>query len=183
MVQEDLLFELARSIQLLAFESRKDVQTIFSHVLRFKPAHSKNVDPPIISYIVHTRPEIIVELCRGYGADQSAMPCGAILREALKFDVIAAIVLYDQSEVGEPAVRLTNLQPGIPQTGKGVLWKFFEWIDRGSFEVSSDAFATFRVRVFPDPRRNRLALFDVDMERSTGDLESSQTPHYWIPGD
>ena len=148
MINEDLLFLLARNIRNLTFESRKDVQTVFSHVLRFRSAQSQaaaGTDPPVISYIVHNRPEIITELCRGYETSHSAMPCGAILREALKFDVIAAIVLYDQSKPGEPAVRLTALQPGPPQNGTGVFWKFFEWIDRGSFEVSADAFSSFRV--------------------------------------
>lgn len=145
MIQEDLLFELARSIRLLPFEARKDTQTIFSHILRFKPAPSES-DPPVISYIVHNRPEVIVELCRGYEYSQSAMPCGTILREALKFDVIAAIILYDQSGEGEPAIRLSELQPGIVQSGEGVFWQFFKWIDKGTFEVSADAFTTFRVR-------------------------------------
>lgn len=144
-IQEDLLYELAHDIHMLPFEARKDSQTIFSHVLRFKPAHVTHGDPPVISYIVHHRPEIIVELCRGYNYSQSAMPCGTILREALKFDVITAIVLYDQSKENEPAIRLSNVRPGVPQTGDGVLWQFFGWIDRGSFEVSADAFTTFRV--------------------------------------
>ncbi|KAJ9233985.1 hypothetical protein DTO207G8_9007 [Paecilomyces variotii] len=143
-IQEDLLYELARSIRLLPFESRKDTQTIFSHILRFKHPQSTNGDPPVISYIVHNRPEVIVELCRGYEYSQSAMPCGTILREALRFDVIAAIILYDQSAEGEPAIRLSDLQAGIVQSGEGVFWKFFGWIDQGSFEVSADAFTTFR---------------------------------------
>lgn len=144
-LQEDLLYELSRYLHRLPFEARKDTQTIFSHVLRFKPAHGNHADPPVISYIVHNRPEIIIELCKGYEHSPSAMPCGTILREALKFDVIAAIILYDQSQEGEPAIRLTEVQPGIPQGGTGIFWKFFTWIDRGSFELSADAFTTFRV--------------------------------------
>jgi len=38
---------------------------------------------------------------------------------------------------------VTNRQ----QTGNGTLWKFFEWIDKSSFEVAADAFTTFRVRL------------------------------------
>ncbi|OJJ44268.1 hypothetical protein ASPZODRAFT_72066 [Penicilliopsis zonata CBS 506.65] len=143
-IQEDLLYDLARNIRSLPFEARKDTQTIFSHVLRFKPIHGPQTDPPVISYIVHNRPEVVIELCRGYEYSQSAMPCGIILREALKFDVVAAIILYDQSDEGEPAIRLTDLQPAVVQSGDGVFWKFFHWIDRGSFEVSADAFTTFR---------------------------------------
>ncbi|KAL4782415.1 Mo25-like protein [Aspergillus varians] len=144
MLQEDLLYELALALHNLPFEARKDTQTIFSHILRFKPPQANSPDPPVISYIVHNRPEIIIELCRGYEHSQSAMPCGTILREALKFDVIAAIILYDQSKEGESAIRLTEVQPNVPQSGTGVFWKFFHWIDRGSFELSADAFTTLR---------------------------------------
>lgn len=146
-LQEDLLYELSRSIHLLPFEARKDTQTIFSHILRFRPtSYAPDKDPPVISYIVHHRPEILVELCRGYLQSQSAMPCGVILREALKFDVVAAVILYDESKEGEPAVRLSELKPNQPQQGDGVFWYFFDWIDKSNFEVSADAFTTFRVR-------------------------------------
>ncbi|KAJ5761003.1 hypothetical protein N7520_008159 [Penicillium odoratum] len=144
-LQEDLLYDLSRTIHLLPFEARKDTQTIFSHILRFRPSnYAPDKDPPVISYIVHHRPEILVELCRGYSESQSAMPCGVILREALKFDVVAAVVLYDQSKEGEPAVRLSDLKPNLPQKGDGVFWHFFNWIDKSNFEVSADAFTTFR---------------------------------------
>ncbi|CAI7626235.1 unnamed protein product [Penicillium pancosmium] len=144
-LQEDLLYDLSRSIHLLPFEARKDTQTIFSHILRFRPtSYAPDKDPPVISYIVHHRPEILIELCRGYTHGQSAMPCGVILREALKFDVVTAVVLYDQSQEGEAAVRLSELKPNAPQNGDGVFWNFFEWIDKGNFEVSADAFTTFR---------------------------------------
>lgn len=145
-LQEDLLYELSRALHLLPFEARKDTQTIFSHILRFRPAsYAPDKDPPVVSYLVHHRPEVIIELCRGYAHPQSAMPCGVILREALKYDVITAVVLYDQSNEGEPAVRLSDLKPSVLQSGNGVFWNFFEWIDKGNFEVSADAFTTFRV--------------------------------------
>jgi calcium binding protein 39 len=87
-----------------------------------------------------------VELCRGYESPQSAMPCGTILRQALAYDTIAAVILYDESQPGEKAIQLKDVDVSHKQTGKGVFWKFFEWIDKGSFEVSADAFTTFRVR-------------------------------------
>lgn len=73
------------------------------------------------------------------------MPCGVILREALKFEVVTAIVVYDQSHEGEPAVRLSDVKLNQPQKGDGVFWRFFDWIDKSNFEVSADAFTTFRV--------------------------------------
>ncbi|KAJ5135151.1 uncharacterized protein N7515_004429 [Penicillium bovifimosum] len=144
-LQEDLLYDLSQSIHLLPFEARKDTQTIFSHILRFRPVgYPSDKEPPVISYLVHNRSEVIVELCRGYMQSQSAMPCGVILREALKSDVIAAIVLYDQSSEGEPTIRLSEVKHLLPQKGDGVFWRFFDWIDKSNFEISADAFTTFR---------------------------------------
>jgi len=143
-IQEDILFELARSIRLLPFEARKDAQIIFSHILRFKPPPNTPNETTAINYLVMTRPEIIVELCRGYDDAKSAMPCGTILRQALQHDTVAAVILYDDSCPGEKAVQLNTVDVSRKQSGKGVFWRFFEWINKSSFEVSADAFTTFR---------------------------------------
>lgn len=144
-IQEDVLHSLARSIHLLPFETRKDTQAIFSYVLRFKPANSTASEPPAISYIVDARPEVIIELCRGYEHRESAMPCGIVLREALKHESVAAIILYDHSSQNESATKMDDIDFEAEQTGEGIFWNFFSWIDRGAFEVSTDAFTTFRV--------------------------------------
>ena len=73
------------------------------------------------------------------------MPCGTILRQALVHDTIAAVILYDESKPGERAVQLKNVDVSKKQSTEGVFWKFFQWINKGSFEVSADAFTTFRV--------------------------------------
>jgi calcium binding protein 39 len=144
-VREDLLFQFARSIRNLPFEARKDTQAIVTQLLRYKPSDSPG-DPPAINYIVHQRPEVIIELCRGFEDPHSALSCTSILKEAIKSDVIAALILYDQSAEYEPAVRLKEIKAEEPQSGDGIFWKFFEWIDKGSFEVSADVFTIFRVR-------------------------------------
>jgi calcium binding protein 39 len=94
---------------------------------------------------VSERPEILVELCRGYENSLSAMPCGTILREALRFESVAAVILYDESGEGEPATVVQNIQVEKIQSGDGLFWNFFQWIQHGSFEVGADAFTTFRV--------------------------------------
>ncbi|KAL9586750.1 MAG: hypothetical protein Q9212_000696 [Teloschistes hypoglaucus] len=147
MIQEDLLYLLAHSIHLLPFESRKDCQSIFSYVFRFKPANGLSPDPPAMSYIIHQRPEVIVELCRGYARKESAMPCGVVLREMLKqYEEVAAIILYDESHENERATSVDeiDLRDSPVQSGHGVFWSFFSWIENGAFEVSTDAFTTFR---------------------------------------
>ena len=183
-IQEDILFELAKSIRLLPFEARKDAQIIFSHILRYKTSptpgasQSGSQDPTAISYLVLQRPEIIVELCRGYDYPQSAMPCGTILRQALAHDTIAAVILYDESRPGEKAVQLKDVDVSRPQTGNGVFWKFFNWINQGSFEVSADAFTTFRV----SPRRNPESYLAPEAYVSApGNPYQTQTTRLAIP--
>jgi calcium binding protein 39 len=41
---------------------------------------------------------------------------------------------------------LANVNPDIPASGNGIFWRFFDWIDKGAFELSADAFNTFRVK-------------------------------------
>lgn len=73
------------------------------------------------------------------------MPSGVVLREALKFERVAATILYDQSRENEMGGRLEDKNLDAKQSGEGVFWQFFSWIDGGAFEVSTDAFTTFRV--------------------------------------
>ena len=142
MIQEDLLLYLAKAMHLLPFEARKDTQTIFSYTLRYSPAQNVPVQPPAISYIVARQPEIVRELCKGYEHPESAMSCGSILREALKNEEIAIIVLYDEPGI---KLRIDLINDKELASGEGVLWQFFAWIHHGSFEVNTDAFTTFRV--------------------------------------
>lgn len=142
-IQEDLLYLLANNIHKLPFESRKDAQVIFSTAFRYKPAGAS--DPQVLHHVIQYRPEIIIALCRGYDRRESAMPCGGVLREALKYDSIAALLLYDEPTSDGKTRDLASVNPDIPSSGQGVFWRFFDWIDKGAFEVSADAFNTFRV--------------------------------------
>jgi calcium binding protein 39 len=62
-------------------------------------------------------------------------------------DTLAAIILYDDSKPGESAVQIRDIDVGRQESCRGLFWTFFDWINKGSFEVSADAFNTFRVRV------------------------------------
>ena len=76
------------------------------------------------------------------------MPCGVVLREVLKqHEDVASIILHDQPGEGGRAISISEIDPerAPGQSGEGVFWKFFSWIDSGAFEVSTDAFTTFRV--------------------------------------
>ncbi|KAK1836219.1 Mo25-like protein [Podospora conica] len=145
-IEEDLLYLLAVYLHKLPFEARKDTQVILSYVFRFRPptAPPKN-EPPALAYVLDKRPQVLVELCRGYDHKESSTPAGTVLREVLKNEAAAAIILYDD---GDAPGSSTRGEAGIirdrPQSGNGVFWAFFDWIDKSSFEVAADAFTTFR---------------------------------------
>ncbi|KAI6378065.1 hypothetical protein MCOR25_002311 [Pyricularia grisea] len=145
-INEDLLYILAVNLHKLPFESRKDAQFIFSSVFRFRPASaSAKSDPIALSWVVNQRPQVLLELCRGYDHKESATAAGSVLREVLKHEGACKVILYDDGD--QPGSSVNGVQAidrDRPQSGSGVFWKFFDWIDRGSFEVSADAFTTFR---------------------------------------
>lgn len=144
MIQEDFLYALAHSLHLLPFEGRKDSQTIFCTMLRFRPPGSTAEISPALAYVTDERPEVIIELCRGYNHIESVMPCGVVLREIVKNEDVAQIILCDESQENEPAIRLNMIDENKPASGIGVFWDFFPCIDKAAFEVSADAFSTFR---------------------------------------
>ena len=179
MIQEDFLHILASSIHLLSFESRKDSQAIFSYVLRFRPPGSTAEDSPALSYVINDRPEVVIELCRGYNYKESAMPCGAVLREVLKHESIVSIILYDQSLENQLDAKIEGIAYAEePQSGDGVFWKFFDWIDGGAFEVSADAFTTFRVSILASDWR--FAWLTIIIQGYTNQAQAPSVP---VPND
>lgn len=159
LIDEDLLHLLAVNLYRLPFESRKDTQIIFSYVFRFRPASAApKSDPIALSYVVCNRPQVLVELCRAYDHKESAMPAGSVLRELLKSEAAATVILYDDGdEPGSSAKGLNAIDRERPQSGRGVFWRFFDWIDKSSFEVAADAFTTFRVCCHSKPNWGSLA--------------------------
>jgi len=149
LVTEDLLRLLSENIHRLPFESRKDTQTIVSNVFRFRQPGNSTTEPVALQYVIANRPDIIISLCHGYDRRESAMPCGGILKEALKHDAVTALVLYHEPNEDGSFPDLNAIDTSKPASGKGVFWKFFDWIDKSLFEVSTDAFDTFRVRTIP----------------------------------
>ncbi|KAG9626530.1 Mo25-like protein, partial [Aureobasidium melanogenum] len=176
LVTEDLLRVLAENIHRLPFESRKDTQTIISNVLRYK---QPGEDQPIaLQYIITTRPEVIIALCNGYDRRESAMPCGGILKEALKHDAVTALILYDEPSLHGQPLDLGSIDTDQPASGQGVFWKFFDWIDKSLFEVSTDAFDTFRqilVRHKPMVAKYIDTNFDLFFDRYNNILIKSES--------
>lgn len=145
-VTEGLLPSLVDNIHRLPFEARKDTQTIISNVFRFRNPGSNSQEPDALKEVLRRQPEIIVALCNGYSKRESASPCGGILKEALKWDAVAAVILYDEPSADGKTIDIYNdVDVSKPASGGGVFWNFFGWIDKSSFEVSADAFDCFRL--------------------------------------
>ncbi|EFX06079.1 conidiophore development protein hyma [Grosmannia clavigera kw1407] len=183
-IDEQVLLLLPQALRLLPFESRKDAQVVFSSVFRYRPPGTPPTDPPLaVSFVTHRAPSVLVALCHGYDHKESATTAGSILREVLKHEAAAAVVLYDDVEaisadeaaatpeqqqqqqqlqdgsgmplpapppqqprpaVGSSAGGVSQIAMLRLQSGRGVFWQFFRWIDTSSFEVAADAFTTFR---------------------------------------
>lgn len=145
-ITEDFLHLLAVNLYRLPFESRKDAQVIFSYVFRFRPpGTSSKTEPMALSYVINNRAEVLVELCKGYDHKESALPAGVVLREVLKSEAATAMILYNDPSSADNTKGVSALKPDDQQTGEGIFWRFFDWIDQGTFEVGADAFTTFRV--------------------------------------
>lgn len=162
LIREDVLATFACHIHRLPFEARKDVQTIWSSALRWRPVGAPNPEPRVITWILTERPEVLIDLCNGYNYRESAMPCGTVLREALKHDSMAAIILYD-----EPTIRgLRGVDPNQATSGNGIFWKFFHWIDKGQFEVSADSFNTMRVSKYCTHNVYKVSVINLLLHRT-----------------
>ncbi|KAK3392240.1 Mo25-like protein [Sordaria brevicollis] len=147
MIEEDLLYHLAINLYRLPFDSRKDTQVIFSYVFRFRPPNAPPRNEPLaLAYVVERRPQVLIELCKGYDHKESAQHAGTVLKELIKSSEAAtAVILYDDGdEQGSSTRGVGAIDRDRKQSGNGIFWNFFEWIDRGSFEVAADAFTTFR---------------------------------------
>ncbi|KAK3709958.1 Hym1p [Vermiconidia calcicola] len=145
-LQEALLPLLVSNIHRLPFEARKDTQTIISNVFRFRSPGSTSSEPDALKEVLRLQPDIVVSLCNGYDKRESAGACGGILKEALKWDAVAAVILYDEPQSDGRAIDIFNdVDVSKKSSGQGVFWRFFDWIDKSSFEVSADAFDCFRL--------------------------------------
>ncbi|KAM3462849.1 hypothetical protein MY5147_009770 [Beauveria neobassiana] len=64
--------------------------------------------------------KVLVELCRAYDHKESATPAGSVLRELLKNEAAAAVILYDDGDApGSSAKGLNAIDRDRPQSGRG----------------------------------------------------------------
>jgi len=112
--REDLMMRLVVDLPTLQFEARKNVAQIFNNLLR------RDVED--FSGYVCARKDLLDMLVQGYERPDIALNCGSILRECIRHEKIARVLLYSEN-----------------------LWLFFEnYVHMEAFDVASDAFVTFK---------------------------------------
>lgn len=87
----DLLYHLLANIQRLEFEARKDVVQIFNNLLR----RQIGARFPTVEYLCG-RPEVLFAAFDGYKNEDVALNTGMILREMLRHEPLARILLHSE---------------------------------------------------------------------------------------
>ena len=138
MYNTGLILALLRNLHRIDFEGKKDAVQIFNSILR----RQIGTRTPTVEYIC-TKPDIIFTLCRGwdlhslnesclktkfnlvnfrYEQQEIALNCGTMLRECIRYEALTKILLYSDN-----------------------FYDFFKYVEVSTFDIASDAFATFKV--------------------------------------
>merc|ERR1712110_412095 len=116
MYNTGMLLLLLRNLHRIDFEGKKDAVQIFNNVLR----RQIGTRTPTVEYIC-TKPEIVFALCHGYERQEIALNCGAMLRECIRYEALTKILLHSEQ-----------------------FYDFFKYVEVSTFDIASDAFATFK---------------------------------------
>lgn len=87
----DLLHHLLLNLHRLEFESRKDVVQIFNNLLRRQIGSRW----PTVEYL-SKQPDILFTAFKGYEKEEIALNTGMVLKEMLRHESLAKILLYSE---------------------------------------------------------------------------------------
>eukprot|EP00050_Salpingoeca_kvevrii_P011596 m.16639 g.16639 ORF g.16639 m.16639 type:complete len:320 (+) comp3520_c0_seq1:1097-2056(+) len=113
----DLLGLMVKKIDKIDFEGRKDIVQIFIKVLSRELGGRK----PTVEYMA-THTDILKTLCEGYENADIALHCGQMLRQCIRHEELAKIILRDEA----------------------LFAQFFTYVQLSTFHIASDAFSTFK---------------------------------------
>ncbi|KTG43711.1 hypothetical protein cypCar_00014050 [Cyprinus carpio] len=86
-----LLISLVENLQVIDFEGKKDVCQIFNNILR----RQIGTRSPTVEYFC-SHQEVLFILLKGYETPQVALNCGIMLRECIRHEPLAKIVLHSE---------------------------------------------------------------------------------------
>ncbi|XP_022088112.1 calcium-binding protein 39-like [Acanthaster planci] len=113
---QEILLHLVSNLRHLDFETRKDAAQIYNNVLRRQIGERS----PTVDHIA-SKPDILLKLCQGYENQQIALNCGIMLRDSIRYQELAKIILYNDA-----------------------FFSFFNYVETSTFDIASDAFSTFK---------------------------------------
>jgi len=135
-LKTELLQHLLPQLPTLDFECRKDISQVFSNLLR------KQIDGEhLVVAWLEVHPEALSILLRGYAQPAVALHYGTMLRECVRHERLARIIL--------------------PTTESDPFYLLFDYIESPYFDVASDAFASLK-----DILTKHKALISSFLERS-----------------
>ncbi|KAI5618421.1 calcium-binding protein 39-like isoform X1, partial [Silurus asotus] len=111
-----LLISLVENLQVIDFEGKKDVCQIFNNILR----RQIGTRSPTVEYFC-SHQEVLFILLKGYETPQVALNCGIMLRECIRHEPLAKVILHSEH-----------------------FNDFFGYVEMSTFDIASDAFATFK---------------------------------------
>uniref|UniRef100_A0A673AVQ1 Calcium binding protein 39 n=1 Tax=Sphaeramia orbicularis TaxID=375764 RepID=A0A673AVQ1_9TELE len=132
-----LLSTLIADLQLIDFEGKKDVAQIFNNILR----RQIGTRTPTVEYLC-TQQNILFMLLKGYESPEIALNCGIMLRECIRHEPLAKITLWSEQ-----------------------FYDFFRYVEMSTFDIASDAFATFKVSWFSCPNVGISLLGELLLDR------------------
>ncbi|KAM7399705.1 hypothetical protein PAMP_018953 [Pampus punctatissimus] len=97
-------------------QGKKDVAQIFNNILR----RQIGTRTPTVEYLC-TQQNILFMLLKGYESPEIALNCGIMLRECIRHEPLAKITLWSEQ-----------------------FYDFFRYVEMSTFDIASDAFATFK---------------------------------------
>ncbi|ORX65578.1 Mo25-like protein [Basidiobolus meristosporus CBS 931.73] len=112
----DLLQLLILKLPSLEFETKKDVVSIFGLLLRSQLGHRH----PTVDYLSE-KSHTLFAILHGFDNPEIALNCGTILKDCVKYPPLTKVLL-DSPE----------------------FYKFFKYIQSDTFDISSNAFSTFK---------------------------------------
>jgi len=113
-VAQDVLPLLVPHLSVLEFEARKELALIFTHLMRRNE---------VVDYVASTGVATLSALVAGHQQPEGALTCGAMLREAARYESLVRSMLR------------------VPEEH---LYPFFVLVEQPNFDVASDAFSTFK---------------------------------------
>ncbi|KAH8088421.1 putative transcriptional repressor [Filobasidium floriforme] len=113
---QDVLKLLILNMPKFDFEAKKDASQIFNLLLRRQIGHRS----PTVDYVGRNK-ELIYLVLRGYENEDVALNTGTILKELLRYENLARILLYSDE-----------------------FYLFLDYIEKTSFGTSCDAFANMK---------------------------------------